>query len=76
MIECAYHIFDAEAQESDPQKAKLYEAARASVCEVLEEYGGADIDINSLSSKEWYELHRKLLEIKLTVYPDGEVVYG
>jgi len=69
----AYHVFDPAYAEDNPDKRRFYSEIRRRVDEIISEYGSPE-DIEKLPTKEWTELRGRLLNLKLTLTADGEVI--
>ena len=68
-----YHVFNPEYPEADPNMRQFYEEIRRRVDEIVSEYGGYDA-ISNLPTKEQTELRNRLLNFKMTLAANGEIV--
>jgi hypothetical protein len=67
----AIRVFDPNTSTSSPDTQRFYEEIRQTVDSIIGEYG----DIDNLPPDQQQELKQRLLDVRITLKPDGEIVH-
>ena len=73
--ESTFTVYDPETVKDNPNMARFYESINQEVSDILRDSMARYGSIENMPIDEWSTLRNRLLDLKIVLEPDGEVVY-